>query len=146
MAKLRSLTRSSGRCRRQGSSTYSKDCKTCDKRAQYLRGGYRKDKLVRACGLRADKTLCQIATSRCDPKSLKFTENDIAAKEAYYYRTCYGIYTQTSGSNVSNCDVSDGLSDKIYESASGKAHKEIFDHIHSELFGKEGVTILFYVI
>ena len=135
-------TRSSGRCLTQNSNTYSNDCIFCDKKVKYLRGGYRKDKLVRASDLRADKTLRQIATSRCDSKLLQVTANDIVAKEAHYHRTCYRMYTQTSERNASNCDESDGPSDKIYECASAKAHKDVFDHIRSELFGKEGVTIL----
>ena len=107
-----------------------------------LHGGYKKGKLVRACDWYADKTLGQIATSRYDSKLLQVTAVDIAAKETHYHRTCYSIYTQTSEHNASNCDVSDCPSDKIYESASAKAHKEVFDHIRSELFRKERVIIL----
>ena len=125
-------TLSSGRCHTQDSNIYSND----------LRGGYKKGKLVRACDLRADKTLGQIATSRYDSKLLQVTASDNVAKEAHYHRTCYRIYTQTSEHNASNCDVSDGPSDKIYESASAKAHKEVFYYIRSELFGKEGGTII----
>ena len=80
----RSATSSSSR-------VYQQECIFCE-RPKYVNRML--EKLVKATQLRADKTLCQIATTRCDKKIMAITSREIVAAEAHYHRSCYRDYTR----------------------------------------------------
>ena len=99
-----------------------------------------KDVLVKSTDLRADWTLRNIATAKCDEKILAYTSNELVAKETYYHRTCYRNYTRPKGGpKQDECHAHED--DASAESDPGQSpqfetygHNQVYSHIRNVLF------------
>ena len=146
-------TRSSARLTAEASTSsvkgtlYKQECIFCDKVTKYLHNKRNdKDALVKSTDLRADWTLRNIATAKCDTKILAYTSNELVAKETHYHRTCYRNYTRPQkGHQQGECDSHE--EDQSAESNPVKSsecethvHSHVFSHIRNSLFSTDSAS------
>ena len=121
----RSATSSSSR-------VYQQECIFCE-RPKYVNRML--EKLVKATQLRADKTLRQIATTRCDKKIMAITSREIVAAEAHYHRSCYRDYTRPAQQRQS-------VKSEPGDDAEYDAFSDLFQFIRNEVLDSQVVTTM----
>ena len=72
----------------------SKECIFCKKESKYFRGTNTREKLYSCAEIRADESVRKASQLRGDSPIIAICSDELIAKEAMYYKSCYRNYTR----------------------------------------------------